>query len=114
MISRGEPALRLPRAWTERCADRSGGFTLIELLAVLAILGLALALISGYKPPWSRGLGIEATAAALAARVPLCRPEAMAANPPTALYSVLVAHRYGIAAAPPRRLPADLSIELLT
>jgi general secretion pathway protein H len=114
MISRCEPALRLPRAWTERGADRSSGFTLIELLAVLAILGLALALISGYKPPWSRGLGLEATAAELAAGLRLARSEAIVGNRPIVFDLDLIGHRYKIGAAPPRRLPADLSIELLT
>src|ERR1700724_4700569 len=114
MISRGEPALRLPRAWTERCADRSGGFTLIELLAVLAILGLALALISGYKPPWSRGLGIEATAAELAAGLRLARSEAIVTNRPVAFDLDLIGHRYRVGTAPPRRLPTDVAIELLS
>src|SRR5438552_3355502 len=114
MISRCELALQPPRARTERGADLSSGFTLIELLATLAILGLALALISGYKPPWSRGLGLEATAAELAAGLRLARSEAVVGNRPIDFVLDLIGHRYRIGAAPPRRLPADLSIELLT
>ena len=96
------------------CRDRCGGFTLIELLAALAILGLALGLIAGYKPPWSRGIGIEATAAELAAGLRLARSEAIVTNRPVAFDLDLVGHRYRVGAAAPRRLPADLSIELLT
>src|SRR5207244_12348044 len=114
MISRCEPALRLPRAWTERGADRSSGFTLIELLAVLAILGLALALIAGYKLPWSRGLGLEATAAELAAGLRLARSEAILSNRPVVVDLDLLGHRDRVGTGAPRSLPADLSIELLT
>src|SRR5437667_11755544 len=114
MISRCELALRLPRARTERSADLSSGFTLIELLATLAILGLALALIAGYKPPWSRGLGIEATAAELAAGLRLARSEAIVTDRPVTFDLDLVGHRYRVGVRAPRRLPADLSIEVLT
>jgi general secretion pathway protein H len=114
MISRCEPARQLSRAWAERCADRSGGFTLIELLVTLAILGLALALISGYKAPWSRRLGLEATAAELAAGLRLARSEAIVGNRPIVFDLDVIGHRYRIGSAPPRQLPNDLSIELLT
>ena len=46
----------------ERCA----GFTLIEVIVTLAILGLALVIVAGYKPPWSSGLGLKGTASELA------------------------------------------------
>jgi len=80
----------------------------------LAVLGLAVALIAGYKPPWSRGLGIEATAAELAAGLRLARSEAILTNRPVAFDLDLIGHRYRVGAAAPRRLPTDLSIELLT
>ena len=114
MISRCEPGLRPLQAWTARRADRCGGFTLIELLVVLAVLGLALALITGYKPPWSRGLGLEATAAELAAGLRLARSEAILGNRPIAFDLDLIGHRYRVGSRPPRLLPADLSVELLT
>ena len=47
MISRCEPMAGSARP------KLPAGFTLIELLIVLAILGLGLALVVGYKPPWS-------------------------------------------------------------
>jgi general secretion pathway protein H len=108
-----------PRSWTpsgrpKPSQDRCRGFTLIELLVALAVLGLALALIAGYKPPWSRGLGIQATAAELAAGLRLARSEAILTNRPVAFDLDLIGHRYRVGTGAPRRLPADLSIELLT
>ena len=114
MILRYKPALQLQPCCTRPLVDREGGFTLIELLVVLAVLGLALALIAGYKPPWSRGLGLKATAAELAAGLLLARSEAIVSNRPVAFDLDLIGHRYRIGSATPRRLPADLSLELLT
>ena len=94
--------------------DRGSGFTLIELLVALAVLGLALVLIAGYKPPWSRGLGLRATAAELAAGLRLARSEAIVNNRPVAFDLDLVGHRYRVGTGTPRHLPADLSFELLT
>ena len=94
--------------------DRGGGFTLIELLVSLAILGLAVTLIAGYKPPWSRGLGLRATAAELAAGLRLARSEAILSNRPVAFGVDVLAHRYRVGTATPRSLPVNLSLELLT
>jgi general secretion pathway protein H len=90
------------------------GFTLIELLVSLAVLGLVLSLIAGYKPPWSRGLGLRATAAELAAGLRLARSEAILSNRPVVLDLDLAGHRYRVGTGTPRHLPADLSFELLT
>jgi general secretion pathway protein H len=90
------------------------GFTLFEMLVVLAILGFALVLIIGYKPPWSRGFDIDATAGELASQLRLVRSEAIAENRPVALQLDLSGHRYRAGAAPPRALPAALSLALLT
>ena len=103
-----------PPGWTNPRSGGVGGFTLIELLVSLAILGLALTLIAGYKPPWSRGLGLQATAAELAAGLRLARSEAIMSNRPVLFDLDLIGHRYRIGAGTPRRLPADLSLELLT
>ena len=100
--------------WTSPCPDRAAGFTLIELLVSLAILGLALSLIAGYKPPWSRGLGLQATAAELAAGLRLARSEAILSNRAVLFDLDLIGHRYRVGTGTPRRLPADLSLELLT
>jgi general secretion pathway protein H len=75
---------------------------------------LALSLIAGYKPPWSRGLGLRATAAELAANMRLARSEAILSNRPVVLDVDLVGHRYRVGTGTPRHLPADISLELLT
>jgi type II secretory pathway pseudopilin PulG len=60
MISRCKPALQPQRPCRiTPPVDRGGGFTLIELFATLAVLGFALVLIAGYRPPWSRGWASE-------------------------------------------------------
>jgi general secretion pathway protein H len=102
---------------TLRCEPRPGcrsGFTLIELLVVLAILALALTLIAGYRPPWSRGLGLRGSAAELAAGLRLARSEAILSNRQVLFDLDTIGHRYRVGSAAPRRLPADLSLELLT
>ena len=87
---------------------------MIELLVSLAILGLAVTLIAGYKPPWSRGLGLRATASELAAGLRLARSEAILSNRPVAFGLDVLGHRYRVGAATPRPLPVNLSVELLT
>jgi general secretion pathway protein H len=114
MTLRYKPGLRAPLGWTKPWSGRVGGFTLIELLVSLAILGLALTLIAGYKPPWSRGLGLQATAGELAAGLRLARSEAILSNRPVLFDLDLIGHRYRIGTGTPRLLPADLSLELLT
>jgi len=114
MTLRCKPEQGPPVGWANPCSGRVGGFTLIELLVSLAILGLALALIAGYKPPWSRGLGLQATAAELAAGLRLARSEAILSDRPVLFDIDLVGHRYRIGTGTPRRLPPDLSLELLT
>lgn len=94
--------------------DRCGGFTLIELIVVLAILGFALVLFVGYKPPWSRGLGLKATAAELAFGLRLARSEAIVDNRSVAFSLDIDRHRYRVGAGAERPLPADLRLELLT
>ena len=105
MISR----CRTSRTDLERCR----GFTLIEVIVTLAILGFALVLVAGYKPPWSSGLGLKGTASELASGLRLARSEAIATNRPVAFDLDVAGHIYRIGTAE-RRLPANLSIELLT
>ncbi len=94
--------------------NRRCGFSLVELLVVLAIMSFALVLIVGYKAPWSSGLNLKGTAAELAAGLRLARSEAIADNRPILFAVDLSSHRYRIGSEPPRGLPPQLSIGLVT
>src|SRR5258708_7416160 len=95
-------------------SDRSGGFTLIEVIVTLAILSVALILVAGYKPPWSSRLGVRGTAAELASGLRLARSEAILRNRSVAFDLDVIGHRYRVGEGTERRLPANLTIELLT
>jgi general secretion pathway protein H len=109
MTSPSERAIR-PRP--RDCAAR--GFTLIELVVALAVLGLALVLITGYKPPWSRGLGLDGTARELAAQLRLARSQAIVGNRTVFFDIDLAGHRYRVGTDAPHPLPAEYRIALLT
>src|ERR1700756_3064822 len=94
--------------------NRCSGFTLIEVIVTLAILGFALVLVAGYKPPWSSGLGLRGTASELASGLRLARSEAVASNRQVRFDLDVTGHVYRVGAGAERRLPANLSIELLT
>ena len=95
-------------------SDQHSGFTLIEVIVTLAILGLALILVVGYKPPWSSGLGLKGTAAEIASGLRLARSEAIASNRPVVFDLDVTGHLYRVGAGAKRHLPDNLSIELLT
>jgi general secretion pathway protein H len=107
MISRRKTTSRLLRVG-------AAGFTLLEVVVVLAILGFALVLILGYRPPWSRGFDVDTTAAELASELRLVRSEAIATNRTVAFKLDLKGHRYRVGLAASRALPVALSIKLLT
>jgi len=92
----------------------AAGFTLLEMLVVLAVLGLSIVLVAGFRPPWSRGFDLDATAGELASQLRLVRSEAIAHNGPTAFELDLASHRYKPGAAGVRSLPPGLQIELVT
>jgi general secretion pathway protein H len=87
---------------------------LIEVIVTLAILGFALVLVTGYKPPWSAGLGLRGTAAELASGLRLTRSEAILRNRPIAFNLDVDRRRYRVADGTEHRLPANLALELLT
>src|SRR4051794_3917863 len=110
MISRSE--------WQSRPAasrhGREAGFTLIEVVVTLAVLGFALALIVGYKPPWSSALGLRGTAAELASQLRFARSEAILRNRPIAFAVDLAARQVMVGQRPAQQLPRRIDIELLT
>ena len=93
---------------------RAAGFTLIEILVVLAILGLSLALVVGYKPPWSSTLGLRGAAAEVAAGLREARSEAILRNRQVSLDLDLASHRFKVGAGRVRQLSPELSLALLT
>src|ERR1051326_3345831 len=93
---------------------QEAGFTLIEVIVVLAVLAFALALIVGYKPPWSSGSGLRGTAAELASSLRLARSEAILQNRPVLFELDLPGLRFRVGNGNVRQLPRQLLIELLT
>src|SRR4051794_41957619 len=92
---------------------RAAGFTLIEILVALAIVAFSSVLVASYRPPWSSGLEIDATAARLAAGLRLVRSEAIAANRSVAFEFDLAGRRYRSGSAPPQSLPDRMAGGLL-
>jgi len=94
--------------------QRQGGFTLLEIVVTLTILSLAMVLVVGYKPPWSRGLGLRGTAAEIVSGMRAARSEAIVRNRPVIFEIDLNAHRFQIGSGPVRQLPMDLTVTLVT
>src|SRR5437762_12745628 len=93
---------------------QEAGFTLIEVIVVLAVLAFAMALIVGYKPPWSSGLGLRGTAAELASSLRLARSEAILQNRPVLFELDLSGRRFRIGNGTVPHFPRQPPIELLT
>jgi general secretion pathway protein H len=93
---------------------QQAGFTLIELLVTLAIIGFALVLVVGYKPPWSRALGLRGAAAEIVDGLRVARSQAIAQNRATRFEIDLNGHRFQVDSGPVRQLPAGLALAMLT
>jgi general secretion pathway protein H len=87
---------------------------MIEIIVVLAILGLAMALVVGYKSPVSGGVDLRGSAAALASGLRLTRSEAILNDRAVVFDLDLVGHRFRPGSGLAQQLPPNLAIELLT
>src|ERR1700746_2576159 len=87
--------------------ERCSGFTLIAVIVTLAILGFALAVVAGYKPPWSSGFGLRGTASELASGLRLARSEAIVSNRPVAFDLDVTGHLYRVGAGGAGPFPAN-------
>src|SRR5436305_560509 len=94
--------------------QQQAGFTLVELLVTLAIVSFALVLVVGYKPPWSRALGLRGAAAEIVDGLRVARSRAIAQNRATRFEIDLNGHRFQIDSGPVRQLPASLGLAMLT
>lgn len=90
------------------------GFTLIEMLVVLAIMGLGLALIAGYKPPWSRELGLRGASSEIAEGLRIARSEAIRRNRAVRFTIDLPDHRFRIGSGAVKELSPRLAVRLIT
>jgi general secretion pathway protein H len=107
------PSKQSPRA-LGRDPEQQIGFTMIEIVVVLAVLGLVLTSIVGYKPPWSSRLGLRGAATELASALRLARSEAILRNRSVAFEIDLAGHHFRVGTGAVRQLPPKLSIALLT
>jgi general secretion pathway protein H len=95
-------------------AHRNAGFTLIELLIVLAIIGLALSIVATAGRPVSLATEARAAARELSGALRVARAEAPMANRSVAFSIDVVGHQYRWGTQPPKPLPGDLQLAILT
>lgn len=92
----------------------SAGFTLIEMIVVLAVLGLALALVASYGPPASGGLSLRGAASELAGGLREARAQAIAGGHPVGLTIDLAQHGWRVGQGPVTPLPEGIQVRVLT
>ncbi len=66
-------------------APRNAGFTLLEMLVVIAVMGVALLLLTGYRQPHSRAIETDAAARQVAQAMRDARGQAVTQGHPVAL-----------------------------
>jgi general secretion pathway protein H len=95
-------------------SDADAGFTLIELVVVIAVIGLALALVSIRSTPVGAATHARAAAQEISSALRAARGEAVATNQRVA-FTIDVNHRsYSWGGRSPQGLPGDIGIALLT
>jgi len=97
-----------------RAGEGPGGFTLVELLVVLAVVGLALAILAPVgRGAWS-GIAARSDAETIAAALREARSDAIARNREAVLLVDLGAHELRLDGGPPVPLDRDLALALVT
>ncbi len=90
------------------------GFTMIELIVVLAILALAMALVTSSAAPVSPATHARAAAREIAEALRAARAEALMTNRSIWFTLDTTHHLYRSGGQEPQSLPGDLSLALLT
>lgn len=91
-----------------------GGFTLLELLIVLLLMGLVAAIVLSGRPPASPSTAARLAASEIASALRLARAQAIVSDRPVGLVLDVANGRYHVGASPPRALPGNLQLTLLT
>lgn len=89
---------------------REGGFTLIEMLAVVAVLGLAVAIIAGRGPVRSPGLDARGAADQVARALRLARSQAIATNSDVAFTLDAARRGFRVGNGPWQALPPTVTL----
>lgn len=108
MISRSDARAYLPRG------GASPGFTLIELVIVIAVVALAVTLVSTRGLPVGAATHARATAQAVSGALRAARGEAVATNRAVSFALDVTNRSYSWGRRAPERLPADIDLALLT
>ena len=95
-------------------SDTAAGFTLIELVIVIAVIGLALSLVSLRSNPVGPATHARAVAQELSGALRAARGEAIATNRAVAFVLDLSRRSYSWGRSAPKDLPRDVGMALMT
>jgi general secretion pathway protein H len=91
-------------------ASGNAGFTVIEVVVVLAVLGMALAIVAARGPLGTRTLSARAAAQELAAGLREARATAIRRNRPSLLVVDVASRSWRLGDAKPTRLPDHVAL----